>query len=160
MLSSNATEATVDFFMGAVQTRSPKVNPKIIMSDRDWAQINPAQRRWPLALVLLCWWHVLHAWHQHLQIYEHPVLWGLLKGWIRITEEDEFNECWAKIQALAPQKFTQYIQEYWWKHRAMWSATARQDRTVYMMGDTNMLVEAYVFNFVIVNLNETLITLF
>ena len=33
MLSSNATEATVDLFMGAVQTRSPKVNPKIIMSD-------------------------------------------------------------------------------------------------------------------------------
>ena len=42
----------------------------------------------------------------------------------------------------------------------MWSATARQDRTVYMMGDTNMLVKGYVFNFVIVNLNETLITLF
>ena len=100
MLSSNATEATVDFFMGAVQTWSPKVNPKIIMSDCDWAQINPAQRRWPLALVLLCWWHVLHVWHQHLQIYEHPVLWGLLKGWIWITKEDEFNECWAKIHSV------------------------------------------------------------
>lgn len=82
MLSSNATEATVDFFLGAMQQQSPDVNPKIIISDRDWAQINPAQQQWPLTLVLLCWWHVLHAWHQHLQIYEHLKLWELLKGWI------------------------------------------------------------------------------
>ena len=131
------------------------------MLDCDWAQINPAWRWWPLALVMLCWWHVLHVWHQHLQIYEHPVLWELLKGWIWITEEDEFNEVWAKIQALAPPKFTQYIQDYWWKHRAMWSATSCQDRTIYMMGDTNMLVEAYVFKFVIVNyISGALITPF
>lgn len=142
MLSSNATEDTVDFFMGAVQTQSPEVNPDVIMSDRDWAQINPARRHWPLALLLLCWWHVLHAWHQHLQIYQHPLLWQLLKGWIRIKEQVPFEECWARIQAIAPPEFTKYIQDYWWKHRAMWSATSRQDRTVYQMGDTNMLVEA------------------
>jgi hypothetical protein len=85
-------------------------------------------------------------------------VWELLKGWIRIKEKGEFDECWAKIQALAPWEFTQYILAYWWKHQAMWSAVARQDHTVYMMSDTNMLVEAYIFDFALVNLNGTLIT--
>lgn len=48
---------------------------------------------------------------------------------------------------MGPPKFTKYIKDYWWDHQTMWSATARQDRNIYMMGDTNMLVEAYVFNF-------------
>lgn len=142
MLSSNGTEESVDFFMGAVQTQSPTVTPKIIMSDRDWAQINLARRRWLLALILLCWWHVLHAWHQHLQIYEHPVLWDLLKGWIRIQDERDFDKCWVKIQELAPPVFTKYIVDYWLKHRAMWSACYRRDRNIFSLGDTNMLVEA------------------
>ena len=48
----------------------------------------------------------------------------------------------------------------WWKHQAMWSGTSHQDHTVYMMGDIKMLVEAYVSNFVVINLNGALVTLF
>ena len=120
MISSNGTEATVDHFIAALKKNNPGVNPRVIMSDFDWCQINVARRHHPAALVLLCWWHVLHAWQQHLRIDEHPELWKLLKGWIRLTEISEFNKCWVGIQSLAPTYFIEYIQNTWWKHWKMW----------------------------------------
>src|ERR1700720_101837 len=122
MISSNGMEATVDHFIAALKKNNPGVNPRVIMSDFDWCQINVARRHHPAALVLLCWWHVLHAWQQHLRIDEHPELWKLLKGWIRLTEISEFNKCWVGIQSLAPTYFIEYIRSTWWKHWKMWSA--------------------------------------
>jgi hypothetical protein len=39
MILSNATEATIDFFLGTLREQNPKVIPSKIMSDFDKAQI-------------------------------------------------------------------------------------------------------------------------
>jgi hypothetical protein len=130
------------------------------MSDFDWPQINACidvyqasletyrrdleAYRWDF--ILLCWWHVLHAWQKHFHITSHPELWDLLKRWIRMTDLNEFNTAWAKIQAMAPTKFVKYLNSYWMSPQVvkMWSAVYRKDRSIFELCDTNMLVEAYV----------------
>jgi hypothetical protein len=79
MVSSNAKEATVTFFLMNLKKRSPGVNPKWIMSDKDWAQMNTIQSIYPSATLLLCWWHVFHAWHQHFVMQHYLELWELMK---------------------------------------------------------------------------------
>ena len=145
MILSNATEATIDFFLGTLREQNPKVIPSKIMSDFDKAQIKAIRNRHPESQVFLCWWHVLHAWQQHIVISHYPELWNLLKGWIHLTDEAEFNECWTKIQALAPASFIEYIQTYWLTVWPMWSAQERQDQTIFEFSETNMFVEAYIF---------------
>ena len=105
MISSNAKAVTINYYLATLRKRNPKVIPKKIMSDFDWAQINSVRLWYTESQLLLCWWHVLHAWQQHIIIYHYRELWELLKKWIRLIEESEFNEYWAKIQSLAPQSF-------------------------------------------------------
>ena len=112
------------------------------MLDRDAAQMNSIGRRYPESQLLLCWWHVLHAWQQHIVITHYPELWQLLKGWIRISEEQEFQECWQNIMSLAPSSFIEYIKTFWLSVKELWSAVARKNRSIFEEGDTNMLVEA------------------
>lgn len=145
MVSSNATEPTVNFFLETLRKRNPDVIPSVFMSDFDKTQIKVIPRWYPEALLLLCWWHVLHAWQQHITTSHYPELWALLKGWIRITNKSQFDECWEKIQVLAPASFISYIMEYWLPVRELWSAQERTERNIFELGDTNMLVEAYVF---------------
>lgn len=64
-------------------------------------------------LLLLCWWHVLHAWQQHFHIKDFPELWSLLKKWIRITDEAEFKKARENIRRLAPNSFNEYLDKYW-----------------------------------------------
>ena len=135
----------VDYFIAALKKNNPGVNLQVIMLDFDWCQINAARRHHPTALVLLCWWHVLHAWQQHLHINQHLELWKLLKGWIHLTEITEFNEYWVQIQSLVPTYFIEYIQNTWWKHWKMWSTMTHTDCIVYQLSDTNMLVKVYIF---------------
>jgi hypothetical protein len=144
MISSNATEATIDFFLAQLRLRNPTVIPGIYMSDHDRPQMNAVQRRYCESLLFLCWWHVLHAWRAHFVISHYPELWECLKRWIRITEENEFELCWGEIQRLAPPSFIEYINTYWLPERDLWSAIARKNRTVFEQSDTNMLVEACV----------------
>jgi hypothetical protein len=145
MLSSSGTQATITFFLKLNRLRSPTIIPRYIMSDFDWAQINAC---WDVyhSLILLCWWHVLHAWQQHFHISQNPELWELLKKWVRMTREDEFNAAWAEIQRIAPPKFVVYLKQYWMPAHVvrMWSAVHRKDRTIFECCDTNMLIEAYV----------------
>ena len=124
MISSNVMEATIDFFLGTLCETNPKVILSKIMSDFDKAQINAIRNCYPESQVFLCWWHVniLHTWQQHIVISHYPELWNLLKGWIHLMGEAEFNECWTKIQALAPTSFIEYIQVYWLPEWPMWSA--------------------------------------
>jgi hypothetical protein len=145
MISSNATEVTIDYFINTLRVRNPKIIPAKFMSDYDKAQINVIKHRYPKSQLYLCWWHVLHAWQQHIVIAHFQELWNLLKGWIRLTEKSEFEDCWKKIQKLAPASFIEYISEYWMPVWYMWSATERQGRTIFEISETNMLVEAYVF---------------
>ncbi|KAF8134713.1 hypothetical protein K438DRAFT_1997608 [Mycena galopus ATCC 62051] len=66
-----------------------------------------------------------------------------LKGWIRITDQDEFNACWTEIQALAPPSVIEYLETYRMKVVRLWLAIYRVDHTIFDLGDTNMLVEAW-----------------
>lgn len=146
MICSNATEATISFFLGALREHNPSVIPKWWMSDRDPAQMNSIKSKYPESLLLLCWWHVLHAWQQHFSTREFPRLWELLKGWIRITDKQGFIARWQEICAIAPKSIQVYLRDYWLPVQELWSAVARQNRTIFQESDTNMLVEAYVHN--------------
>jgi hypothetical protein len=104
MLASSGTQATISYFLRLNRLRSPLIKPRYIISDFDWAQIHACIAEYE-AFILLCWWHVLHAWQQHFKISSHPDLWELLKQWIRITDEAEFYMMWNRINSKAPQSF-------------------------------------------------------
>ena len=145
MVSSNGKEATIKFFLVAVRARNPTVVPALFMSDFAWEQLNSIRAHYPESQLVLCWWHVLHAWQQHFTVAHYPDMWVLLKKWIRLTDCREFMDCWVKIQKLAPSRFILYLENTWLKNWCMWSATECQNRTIFELSDTNMLVEAYVF---------------
>ncbi|KAJ7141811.1 hypothetical protein C8R46DRAFT_1200578 [Mycena filopes] len=151
MLASSGKQTTIGYFLRLHRARSPHTIPRIFMSDFDWPQINAIIAEYQSYIanlqlfILLCWWHVLHAWQQHFHISSHPELWELLKNWIRITDVEEFNAAWAKIKTIAPAAFINYLNQYWMSDRVvrMWSAVYRKDRTLFENCDTNMLIEAW-----------------
>ncbi|KZV87284.1 hypothetical protein EXIGLDRAFT_840088 [Exidia glandulosa HHB12029] len=144
MVSSNGTEQTLTHFLRVFRARNPVV-PRIWMSDKDRAQLNSLRAVYSelFVLVLLCWWHVLHAWQQHFSTTLYATLWTLLKRWIRITDEAEFWTHWEAIQREAPASFIEYIKKEWLPEREMWSAVSRTERNVFERSDTNMLVESW-----------------
>ncbi|KAJ6592498.1 hypothetical protein B0H19DRAFT_921216 [Mycena capillaripes] len=143
-LMLHGTQSTIQYFLRLHRLRSPLVIPRRIMSDFCWPQINACIAEY-CAFILLCWWHVLHAWQQHFKIGSHPDLWELLKRWIRITDETEFNATWDRIKKEAPKAFVEYLAEYWMPTHVvrMWSAVYRKDRNIFQACDTNMLIEAW-----------------
>lgn len=106
MLASEGTEAMHVFYLTTFQHANPLVVPKFFMSDKDRAQMNAIGRVYRSSKVLLCWWHVLHAWQQHFNIKEFPLLWDKMKRWLRIDDEQEFNNAWAEIKEMAPSSVT------------------------------------------------------
>ena len=81
MISSNATEATIDYFLAMLWAQNPGVIPKCLMSDFDKGQMNAVCRCYPESQLLLCWWHVAHAWQQHFVTAHYKDLWAELKQW-------------------------------------------------------------------------------
>lgn len=145
MFASNGTQETIHYFLRLVQQQSPEVVPQYIISDFDHAQINACLAVYPQCWVLLCWWHVLHAWQQHFRISENTELWERLKRWVRIEAQDDFNAAWDWIQVNAPPGFNNYLKQYWMPEhiRKMWSAVYRTGRSIFEQSDTNMLIESY-----------------
>lgn len=144
MISNSGTEETITNFLNLVHKRSPTILPCIIMTDCDHAQINACCYIFFHAIILLCWWHVLHAWQQHFCIPAHPDLWKLLKKWIRIKDPAIFECTWQQIQRLATPSFLEYLHKMWMCDDIikMWSATHRVGRSIFEESDTNMLIEA------------------
>ncbi|KAF7372258.1 SWIM-type domain-containing protein [Mycena venus] len=144
MLASNGTEETITYFLKVNRLRSPSTIPRRIISDFDWGQIHSCIAVYN-AVILLCWWHVLHAWQQHFSIPAYPELWELLKNWIRITDQGEFDATWIKIKSMAPQGFIEYLNRYWMPEHVvkMWSAVFRSERSIFENCDTNMLIQAW-----------------
>lgn len=146
LLSTNATEDSIHHFLSLVLAQNPDITPFQFMTDRDMAQINSIRRLYTSAKIFLCWWHVLHAWQQHFSLSAYPELWKVLKDWIRMDDEQEFQAQWQKIQGWVPHKappsFVDYLKTYWMNCTEMWSATARKGRDVFERNDTNMLLEA------------------
>jgi hypothetical protein len=148
MISSNATKDTVTFFLMRLWIASPDVILKRVMSDKDRAQMNSVKQVYPESHLLLCWWHVLHAWQQHFVTAHHPELWALLKAWVRLTDDSLFERQWEKIRQIAPESVVQYLENEWMGDRHLWSAVSRKGRSVLELGDTNMLVETYIIKIV------------
>jgi hypothetical protein len=149
MIASNGTAETIGYFISLLREHSPLIIPHWLMTDRDLAQINALKRYFPTSTILLCWWHVLHAWQQHLVISQNVELWDKLKAWVRIECLKKFEVAWLEIQRLASSAFRDYLVQYWMtdEFRAMWSAVNRKDRAIFERSDTNMLLEAYVPHF-------------
>lgn len=124
LIASNGKQETLQHYFRLYRQRNPKV-PKWMMSDKDLAQINAMEAVWAAVLVLLCWWHVLHAWQQHFSTKDFPELWELLKQWIRVSDEKEFQEIYRKIKTLAPTSFGKYIDEHWMNCK--WSSLRSTD---------------------------------
>ncbi|KAF7371998.1 SWIM-type domain-containing protein [Mycena venus] len=144
MLASNGPKETITYFLKANQLQSPATIPRRIISDLNWAQIHSCINVYN-TIILLCWWHVLHAWQQHFSIPTYPELWALLKNWIRITNQVEFDATWIKIKSMAPPGFIEYLERYWMPEHVvrMWSAVFRTGRSILEDCDTNMLIEAW-----------------
>ena len=144
MVSSNAKEATIGFFLTTLRQANPTVIMSIMMTDFDWAQINMIMVHYPKAQIFLCWWHVLHAWQQHITISHYPELWKLLKQWVCITDTTKFAKFWVDIKALAPVSFLKYLNTYWLtpEVKPMWSAQERTHHMIFQLSNTNILVEA------------------
>ncbi|KAE9393622.1 hypothetical protein BT96DRAFT_776638, partial [Gymnopus androsaceus JB14] len=150
MISNSGTEATLAYFLQLVHLRNPTVIPHIVMTDRDHAQINAVRRVYWEATILLCWWHVLHAWQQHFRIPDHLELWEQLKSWIRIKDRTEFASAWQEISRRAVEEFADstfynYLCLTWGAEDIvkMWSAVFCIDRSILEDCDTNMLIEAW-----------------
>lgn len=112
LIASNGQEETLAHYLRLYQARNPKA-PRWFMSDRDQAQLNAIRLIYLAVQLLLCWWHVLHAWQQHFSTSDFPELWEQLKKWIRITDEKEFQDAWTKIQQLSPASFREYLERHW-----------------------------------------------
>ena len=144
MISSKGTEATINFFLNFVKVRSPEIMPAIIMSDRDHAQMNAIKAVYSESTLLLCWWHVLRAMRTHFRTEEFPKLWERVREWVRTPDQTQFVSWWEEMQAdpAAPQSFIDYLRNNWMPITALWSGSARKNRTIFQEGDTNMLIEA------------------
>jgi hypothetical protein len=147
MLASNGTTATIAFFLQWVRDASPSVQPAVIMTDRDQAQINAIEAIYLRSTVNLCTWHVLRAMRSHFNTNQYPVLWDKVKAWVKTNDQIEFARLWVEISAdpSAPQSFIAYLKAQWLPVTPKWSRVLRKGRSIYEEGDTNMLIEAYVF---------------
>ncbi|KJA13752.1 hypothetical protein HYPSUDRAFT_72880 [Hypholoma sublateritium FD-334 SS-4] len=143
MILSNATEDTIKYFLNLIRAQNPGILPEYFMSNKDHAQINAIRAAYHELTVLLCWWHILHAWQQHFVITSFPKLWKQLKKWVRITDCNEFWAAWEEIKKEAPESVISYLKTYWLNDIKLWSAVYRQDQNIFQLCDTNMLIEAW-----------------
>jgi hypothetical protein len=144
MLSSNGTEATINFFLHFVKALSPEITPRITMSDRDQAQMNAIKAVYPETTLLLCWWHVLRAMRMHFRIEEFPELWERVREWVKTPDQSRFNSVWEwiKTDPSVPLSFVDYLKVNWMGIVPLWAGISRQNRTIFQESDTNMLIEA------------------
>lgn len=149
MLASNGTTETIAFFVGWVRDASPAVQPAVIMTDRDHAQIKALRIVYPDSQILLCKWHVLRAIRSHFNTNEFPDLWANVKALVNTSEPAVFARLWDQIarDTSVPQSFVRYMDTEWIPYTEMWSLVSRKDRSIFLEGDTNMLLEAYVLQF-------------
>jgi hypothetical protein len=144
MLSSNATTDTIAFFVNWVKEASPDVRPKIIMTDRDQAQIKALGMVYPESRILLCLWHVLRAFRAHFVTEMFESLWDKVKRWVKTEDRAEFNAIWEEISTdpNVPKSFVEYLKANWISNSDMWTISTRTERSILEEGDTNMLIEA------------------
>ena len=146
MLASNGMTAMIAFFLRWVRDASPSVQPTVIMTNYNQAQINMLGAIYLQSTVNLCTWHILRMMRSHINTNLHPVLWDNVKAWVKTTDEIEFAMLWVKIcgNPSACQLFIAYLKSQWLLIISKWSRVLRKGQPIYEEGDTNMLIEAYV----------------
>ncbi len=119
------------------------------MTNCDHAQINVLKAIYPDSQILLCKWHVLCAMQSHFNTNEFPDLWAKVKVFVNASESGVFAKLWVEISndPSVPQSFVQYLRSEWLPETKMWSLVMRKHRSILEKGNTNMLLEVYVLNF-------------
>ena len=148
MLSSNATTEIITFFVKWVRDASPSVRPAVIMTDRDQAQIAALEIVYPQSRIFLCTWHVLWAIRSHFITTQFQALWEKIKSWVITEDLAKFDIIWEEISTdpSVPRSVVNYLSTEWLPVLHMWSKTLRKNRSIFEEGNTNMLIEAYVFH--------------
>ena len=141
MISSNGTEAMIDYFLAILHAQNPEVVPKYLMTNFDKAHINAIECCYHKSQVLLCWWHAAHAWQQHFVTAHYKDLWAELKKWYQMATKADFDMGWERIKVLTPVSVIKYITQYWLPHVHLWSSMYREGHSIFKQCDTNMLVE-------------------
>ena len=80
MLTSNETTENIAFFVKWVRDANPEVQPTVIMTDCDQAQINALETVYLESQIFLCHWHVLHVIQSHFIMTEFKALWQKIKA--------------------------------------------------------------------------------
>src|SRR6266851_6506040 len=128
MLASNGTTVMIAFFLRWIRDASPSVQPAVIMTDRNQAQINALEAIYPQSTVNLCIWHVLHMMRLHLNTNQYPVLWNKVKEWVKTKDQFKFAKLWVEISCdpSAPQSFIAYLKAQWLPVTPKWSRVQRK----------------------------------
>ena len=142
----------IAFFLKWIKDASPSITPRILMTDRDQAQITALQTVYPQSQVLLCTWHVLCTMQSHFAMNEFPDLWNNIKAWVKTDNLMEFFNLWDKISTdpSVPQSFVQYLTTEWMPSPHMWSKVARKNRSIFKEGNTNMLIKVYIISHLLI----------
>ena len=71
-----------------------------------------------------------------------------MKAFVSASELADFARLWVEISndISVPESFVQYMRSEWLLEVKMWSLVMRKNRSIFEEGDTNMLLEAYVFH--------------
>ena len=129
MLSSNATTDTIAFFVNWVKEASPDVRPKIIMMDRDQAQIKALGIVYLESRILLCIWHVLCAFQAHFVTEMFESLWDKVKKWVKTDDLAKFKAIWNEISTnpKVSKSFVEYLKTNWMSNSDMWTVSTRTE---------------------------------
>ena len=148
MLTSSGTADTIAFFICWVWDVSPAVRPAVIMSDRDQAQLQALREIYPSSQIWLCIWHVLRAMRSHFSITVFQSLWEKVKTLVKTEDLAKFYTIWDEISTdpSVPPSFVQYMASSWIPASHMWSKVMWKDHPIYLEGDTNTLIEVYVYH--------------
>ena len=143
MLSSNGMEATIKYFLNFIKTWNLEILPRIIMTDRDQAQMNAIMAVYLKTTVLLCWWHMLCTIQMHFCMEEFPELWECICAWVKTSDQIKCDSWWEEMQSNAsvPQSLVDYLKANCMGIVPLWSGTYRKDWPIFQEGDTNMLIE-------------------
>src|SRR6267142_48550 len=113
MLSSNGMANTITFFLNWVKEACSTVQPAVIMSDCDQAQLNALKKVYLSSQILLCIWHVLCTFWSHFVTERFQALWATVKSWVKTKDSDKFNRIWTKIMTdpSVPQSLINYFKK-------------------------------------------------
>ena len=113
MLTSSRMTQIITFFVRWVRDASLFIRPRVIMTDRDQAQITALQTIYPQSQLFLCGWHVLRTIRSHFVTTQFPALWEKIKKWVITENLTKFLNLWDDIwrDPSTPQSLVNYLEK-------------------------------------------------